>query len=435
MRNYNDSSARDAAARLLSLVNRVTILREKEPSDALKLLAGAAECIINGDCMGAYIKHCALCRALIKSPARRVSGSIFTDYLIHLAVGYEHSFALSSATGMLDEAQLMLFRSDLSALGELSTLDSADISRMTMQRSRELNSRSRYAKDDISVMSTAAWGGTEPKPMPHNKEAMPAEAALQPPAEGEWPAWSYGEKGMRGEYAADEVLEEIYISLTESDNWKSAAQDLFNLFASSGTAAQNECAVQLSCQEKARQTLSEQVIAFMRGTKPSCVLIYGPEAMGKATLARAMADEFPELRLIQACPVNGAEIRSLFAYLGAQPLRFMLLMENADTYSPAWRALLNECTGAAVPQNVMCVATSSSAAGFAGFPVRIGLENMELDAFAKTAEELSAARAPYIDTDAAWIRNAAVDYQLDPHDEFNVSSASLIAARFIAAHE
>ena len=154
MRNYNDSSARDAAARLLSLVNRVTILREKEPSDALKLLAGAAECIINGDCMGAYIKHCALCRALIKSPARRVSGSIFTDYLIHLAVGYEHSFALSSATGMLDEAQLMLFRSDLSALGELSTLDSADISRMTMQRSRELNSRSRYAKDDISVMST-----------------------------------------------------------------------------------------------------------------------------------------------------------------------------------------------------------------------------------------------------------------------------------------
>ena len=59
MRNYNDSSARDAAARLLSLVNRVTILREKEPSDALKLLAGAAECIINGDCMGAYIKHCA----------------------------------------------------------------------------------------------------------------------------------------------------------------------------------------------------------------------------------------------------------------------------------------------------------------------------------------------------------------------------------------
>ena len=228
MRNYNDSSARDAAARLLSLVNRVTILREKEPSDALKLLAGAAECIINGDCMGAYIKHCALCRALIKSPARRVSGSIFADYLIHLAVGYEHSFALSSATGMLDEAQLMLFRSDLSALGELSTLDSADISRMAIQRSRELNSRSRYARDDISVMSTAAWGGTEPKPMPHNKEAMPAEAALQPPAEGEWPAWSYGEKGMRGEYAADEVLEEIYISLTESDNWKSAAQDLFN---------------------------------------------------------------------------------------------------------------------------------------------------------------------------------------------------------------
>ena len=456
MRNYNDGSARDAAARLLSLVNRVTILREKEPDDALKLLAGVAECIINGDCMGAYIKHCALCRALIKSPARRVSGSIFTDYLIHLAVGYEHSFALSSATGMLDEAQLMLFRGDLSALGELSTLDSADISRMAIQRSRELNSRSRYAKDDISVMSTAAWGGTEPKPMPH-KEAMPTEAALQPPAEGEWPAWSYGEKGMRGEYAADEVLEEIYISLTESDNWKSAAQDLFNLFASSGTgvllrsrtlecrtdgqkawleeAAQNECAVQLSCQEKARQTLSEQVIAFMRGAKPSCVLIYGPEAMGKATLARAMADEFPELRLIQACPMNGAEIRSLFAYLGAQPLRFMLLMENADTYSPAWRALLNECTGAAVPQNVMCVATSSSAAGFAGFPVRIGLENMELDAFVKTAEELSAARAPYIDTDAAWIRNAAVDYQLDPHDEFNVASASLIAARFIAAHE
>ena len=36
----------------------------------------------------------------------------------------------------------------------------------------------------------------------------------------------------------------------------------------------------------------------------------------------------------------------------------MLLMENADTYSPAWRALLNECTGAAVPQNVMCVANA-----------------------------------------------------------------------------
>ena len=454
MQNFNDGSARESAAKLLALVNRVTILREDAESDALRLMGGIAERIIRGDCMGAYTAYCALCRALIKSPARRVSGSIFRDYLIYLAVEYESPFALCSATGMLDEAQFMLFRNDLAALGELSALEAADISRMTIQRGRELNTRSRYARDDISVMSNAAWGGTEPKPMPHREAA---ESILQPPAEGEWPAWDYGEKGMRGEYAADEVLEEIYISLIEGENWKAAAQDLFNLFASSGTgvllrsrtlecrtdgenarleeAEQNDCAVQLSCQEAARQALGERVIAFMRGARPACVLIYGPEAMGKAAIVRAMADEFPELRLICARPMNVAEIRSLFAYIKAQPLRFMLLMENADAYSPAWRALLNECTGAAAPENVMCVATSLSASGFAGFPVRIGLDAMELDSFAKAAYELAAARAPYIDTDAAWIRNAAVDYQLDPHDEFNISSARLIAARFIAEHE
>ncbi len=459
MRNFHDCSAKDGAARLLTLAGKLAVLGEKTEPNPLSLLREEAVCILDGDCMGAFMKHAALTRALAASPARRISGGMFADYLIYLAVERDHSFALSAALGMLDEAELMLFRSDLAALGELSLLEAGDLARMAVQRARELSSRGRYARDEISVMSTAAWGGTDPKTVQRRENSMQgaAPAPLQPPAEGDWPDWNYGEKGLRGEYAADEVLEEIYISLTESENWKSVAQDLFNLFASSGTgvllktrlldvranengvylapAAQGECAVQLSFQERAKQALSDSVISFMRGSKPECVLLFGPEAMGKATLAKAMADEFPELRLVTAHPMSANEAEELFALLGAQPLRFMLLMENADSYSPAWRPLLNACTGSIVPKNVLCVATSGSAAGFAGFPIRIELGEIDLDAFAKAAEELAAARAPYIETDSAWIRNAAVDYRLDPHDEFNAASASLIASRFIAERE
>lgn len=453
MRNFHDSSARDGAARLLALTGRLTILNEKDPQSPLKLLASTASAMLAGDCMGAYLQYHALCRALAASPARRVSGDLFLDHLIWLAIEYEHPFALSAAEGRLDEAELMLFQNDLEVLGELAALGSADISRMCIRRSRDMQNRSRYARDDISVMSTAAWGGTEPKPRQFKDAQLPGDimAPPQPPAEGEWLGWNYGDKEPRGEYAADEVLEEMYLRLMEAPSWKSMAEDLFNLFASCGTgkflkyrifdfyapnalqgAALPASAAQLSCQEAARQALTDRVIDFMRGGVPSPVLISGAQAMGKATLALSMAEEFPELRIVRVLQADEGQARALMAQLGRQPLRFMLFMPNAQNIQPA--ALRAFC-GHELPPNVLPVATAAAAAGFEAFPARISIAPLELDTLALAAKELVAAYSPYGAADAAWIRNAAVDHQLDAKDALNLAAAKLIAAQYIAAHE
>ncbi len=454
MRNFHDCSARDGAERLLALTGRLTMLGQGDESSPMALLQDIAECILSGQLMRAYMKHHALCRALAQSPARRVSGSLFTDYLIWLAVENEHPFALSSAQGLLDEAELMLFQNDLDVLGELASLDASDISRMCIQRGRELRNHSRYARDDISVMSTAAWGGTEPKLKRGNDMPLPGDlmAPPQPPAEAEWLTWDYGEREVRGEYAADEVLEEMYLRLMESPSWKSMAKDLFNMFASSGTgiflkgrvllqrdgailecAKQPSCALQLTCQAEARQALSERIIDFMRGNKANPVLLYGADAMGKATLVRSMAEEFPELRLVCATPANGREAVMLLERLERQPLRFMLFMENAD--DEVWKPMLRHSLGAGAPRNVLVAASAASSAGFDDFPEKIGFNRLDLDAFVRTAAEFVLEYMPYAKADEAWLRNAAVDYQLDAQRELNIAAAELIASRYMEAHE
>lgn len=454
MRNFHDCSARDGAQRLLALTGRLTMLRSRDESDPMALLYDIAECILLGQLMGAYMKHHALCRALAQSPARRVSGSLFVDYLIWLAVENEHPFALSSAKGLLDEAELMLFQNDLDVLGELASLDSSDIARMCIQRDRELRNHSRYAKDDISVMSTAAWGGTEPKLKRGNDMPLPGDlmAPPQPPAEAEWLTWDYGEREVRGEYASDEVLEEMYLRLMEAPSWKSMAKDLFNMFASSGTGiflkgrvlvqkegAGLECdkgifdALQLTCQAEARQALSERIIDFMRGGKSTPVLLYGADSMGKATLVRSMAEEFPELRLVYACPASCAEADTLLERLGNQPLRFMLFIENAE--DEAWHHMLMRSLGARAPRNVLVAASAKSSAGSDDFPEKIGFNRLDLDAFVRTAAEFVLEYMPYAKADEAWLRNAAVDYQLDAQRELNIAAAELIASRYVEAHE
>lgn len=456
MRSFRDCLPRDGAAKIISLISHITLLNEEEEPNALSLIKDAAFAIIAGDCMGAYKLYHDCARKLLLSPARRVSGDMFMDHLIWLAVEREHAFAKSSARGELDEALLMSFRSDLAALGELASLDWHDIYRMCAERYRELQAKSRYARDDISVMSSAAWTGTEPRPKPQQKDVpLPGDAAapLPPPSESEWLSWSYGEKEPRGEYAADEVLEEIYIRLMESPDWRGMAEDLFNLFASSGSgiflktrllkcaggtlglAAARHEAVALSVQDNAKQALGERIIAFMRGSRPLPVLIHGPKAIGKTELALSMADEFPELRAVIIEPMAGADVHRLFERLSAQPLRFMLLIENADAYSPLWSPLLCACTGGGLPDNVLPVATGTSASGMEEFVVKIAMDKLELDGFVNTVKELIEAQAPYLQADMGWIRNASVDYQLDAHDELNIPAAKLIAQRYMAEHE
>ena len=107
MRSFHDCLPRDGAAKIISLISHITLLNEEKEPNALSLIKDAAIAIIAGDCMGAYNLYHDCARKLLLSPARRVSGDMFMDHLIWLAVEREHAFAKSSARGELDEALLM----------------------------------------------------------------------------------------------------------------------------------------------------------------------------------------------------------------------------------------------------------------------------------------------------------------------------------------
>lgn len=457
MRDFRDCDAVQGAQRIAVLTSRLTVLRE-ETGGPLDLLREFAFCVLLGDTHAAYRVYHDLARALLLSGARRVSGDLFMDYLLSLVFEREHPFAVMAAAGRLDEPEQHAMKADLAALGELASLSSADLVRMAAEKHRELQLRPRYAKDDISLMSTALWSGATPRPNtpPDVKPAsapangangQPPPVAALPP-EHEWLSWHYGEQSLRGEWAADEALEEVYLRLLKSPDWRAASDDIWNLFAACGCgiflksrlffAEGGELApaesipwvCPVSFYDEQRAKLTESVIAFMRGEAASHALVYGPEGSGKTALVLNLAEDLPELRVVVVNDPAGTDVFRLIETLRRQPLRFLLLLDDADVDRYASKVLLCACSRGGLPQNVLLAATSREPGTFGAFPLTIEMKYPRISDFIDiVCELLEVQDVPY---DRMEVRNACIDLQVDAHEKLTMTAAAAAANKYKA---
>lgn len=448
MLNFRECPGDAGAAHILSLTARLTLAADVSADVPLCALRATAASILAADVPAALENYHRLCRALLLSPARRVSGDLFLDHLLYLVLETPHPFAAFAALGRMEEAQRAAMRSDLHILGRLSTLRCGDLYRMLTDTVRTA-AKAKNRKDNISEMSSALWAGSA-MPKPKKQEDAPLPVFSFPlPAESEWLSWQYGEMGLRDSYVSDEALEEVYIRLLGSDDWRSLSDDIWNFFASYGTApflksrlfhVKQGAVLPLSeqpapycpftSQEQLRGSLISHVIRFMRGETAEPILLAGDAGLGKTAAVFALAEELPELRLVLLPRGASFDPQALLDALAAQPLRFLLLLDDADFSDPRIKALSAARAAGGFPANVLLAATAASPSP--AIAKTLHFPSASIDSFAEMVEELLSGRG--ITPDRAAVRNAAVDHQVDARDRLTVTAALALADRLSSAH-
>lgn len=443
MLNFRECAGDAGAAHILSLTARLTLAADVSADAPLCALRATATAILYADVPAAIENYHRLCRALLLSPARRVSGDLFLDHLLYLVLEIPHPFAVSAARGRMEEAPRAAMRADLRILGSLSSLKSGDLYRMLAETVRAA-ARPRNRKDNISEMSSALWTGSA-MPKPKKQEDLPPPAFSFPlPAESEWLSWQYGEMGLRDSYVSDEALEEVYIRLLGSDDWRSLSDDIWNFFASYGTAPflknrlfhvkqggilplaeQTAPYCPFTSQEHLRGALIDHVIRFMRGETSEPILLAGDTGLGKTATVFNLAEELPELRLLLLPRGARFDPVSLLDTLAAQPLRFLLLLDDADFADPCVKALLDARAEGIFPSGVLLAATAQEPCP--AIAKTLLFTAPRIDDLAEMVEELLSERG--INLDRAAIRNAAVDYQVDARDRLTAAAALFLADR------
>lgn len=446
MRTFRDMSAEEGISYGIGLLCRATLPGQDPAFDALLRMF---EHLLTPQLHAALRAYHDAVAALLAAEDRRVSGDLWKDHLLCLAVHKAHAFAQMAAAGGRDEALFANMREELSILGELSRLRSEDIARFTKERQQALALRPRQGKDAISVMSTAVWSGANTRPLPREEAENTSAAAPPPPllqARFAFTPWAYGCGGLADSYAADEALEEIYLRLLSAQDWGELAEALYGLFETYGCGAfLRRRAFVLSCgrlsplpeaaltpliptslYERERVALMENTIRFMRGDYAENALLYGGSGTGKTAHVLSLLNELPEVRLV-LCSPEDAGIPALLETLAAQPLRFLLLLDDIGPHSSALRALeARLCGGRALPPNVLLYATSREAPGPASlFSLLLPFPYPSLSAFTSLAAELLEAEG--ICTSPQALRDACVDYQVDARERLTFPGARRVA--------
>ncbi len=375
---------------------------------------------------------------MLRSPARRVSGSLLVDQLLYLALQYESPFALSAAAGVRDEALFKAMEEELQLLGQLSQLKTSDFIAMVQDRRKGGKMR-----DDISARSAAVWSGAPvpaaPKAQHHQEEPAQLPLAFAP--------MEYGDLGLSDSFVSDEALEEIYLRLLETDDWASLTEDLWNFFSAYGTGEflrrrafcikNGELSplpeqviaplIPLSLYETQHTRLMENTIRFMRGESCSSLLLTGEGGVGKTAHVASLLHELPEVRLVLCSRGDLDALNNLLPVLAAQPLKFILLLDDVDPDGEELRLFCSRTLGfAALPENVLLYGTSRNG-GPGPFGGALSFPYPDLNRFTVLISELLENDGAYIDRRS--IHNAAVDHQVDVREKLTFRGARAVADR------
>lgn len=449
MRTFQDMPAEEGLPYGLGLLCRCTLPGE---SPVFSALARVFEGLLAYELPAAVRAYHDATGAMLRAGDRRVSGDLWKDHLLCLAVHKNHAFARMAAAGGRDEALFANMREELTVLGELSRLRSEDVARFAKERQQALASRPRQGKDPLSVVSTAVWAGANTRPLP--REEAEAAAPNPPPlahARFAFTPWRYGAPGLADSFAADEALEEIYLRLLAAKDWGEMTEDIYSFFGSYGSGvflARRAFRLEegtlsplpdsvfapltpTSLYEPERIALMENTIRFMRGDPAQNALLWGGAGTGKTAHVLSLLHELPEVRLVLCRPEDRAGILTLLSALAAQPLRFLLLLDDVVPESKALRTLSAAlCGGLAQPQNVLLYATAREAGPgpLPLFPLSLPFPYPDLAAFSRLVGELLEAEGLRADPQA--LRAACVDYQVDARERLAFPGAKMLADRF-----
>lgn len=449
MRTFRDMPAEEGLSYGLALLYRSGRAGD---DPALIQLRALLEGLLAFDLTGAVYAYHQMTAALCKKEDRRVSGDLFKDHLLGLAVHEAHAFARMAAKGQRDEALWLLMQEELSVLGSLSQLTSQDVARYTRERQQALAMRPRQGKDALSVVATAAWGGGSTRPLPREDGEGPIPQPgpfLKAPFA--FTPWQYGEPGLTDAYAADEALEEIYLRLLSAKDWGQLTEDLYNFFASYGcgpflqhrgfrlepdgslTPLPESAFTPLiptSLYEGERVRLMENTIRFLRGEPSENALLYGGAGTGKTAYVLSLLHEFPAARLILADPGEPAALTRLLQTLAGQPHRFLVLLDHMDPAAPSAQTLCSSlCGGRLLPDNVRLYATArQNTPAHPLFPLALFFPYPSLSAFARLVAEILEAEG--IAGDPQAIHQACVDHQVDVRERLCFTGAKMLAEQF-----
>ncbi len=433
MRQFHDCSWLEAAEAILAMTSRLTVMKAAAEDKPMKELARCMESLLLGDIRSASNAAFDMTAALLTSGARRVSGDLMRDYLLHRLLIEPNPFSRMAAANVLDEALYNAMRVDMGILYELMGLDSADLYRYITERYNQLRVKTRPGLDDTTRLASAAWGGAVLRPKQDDGAGQSILPAMLPDSA---PVWHYGDEEMRDTYAADEALEEMYHRLLEGGlDWSSMTEDVWNFFASYGTGdflkyrqfmLRGERLIPLKdirlspvqpLMEAEYRACLEHCIEFMRGNLADPMLITGSAGMGKTTMLFSLADELPEMRFIYVPECRSiTQLAPLFEELSHQPLKFMVALDDTQVRDFAVRA---------VPVNVLIAATASESEGCGMFTKCIRLKKPQLDGFANMVQRLLDAAGAALPREV--VRSACVDCQVDTKGELTVATAVSVA--------
>ena len=412
------------AAAAQNALSQLTVLRPlltQAPFCALQALLGA---IAREDGQGCTEAYHALTGALLDSDARRVTGDIWRDYLMHSLLLTPNRFSRLAAQGVRDEALCVAMRYDLWHLGTLCALSSAVIKDWLAKPAQRPDPHT--PQDNISRLSSAAWtgsvpvgGGAAPAPAPMKAPSLPAQ---------NWLGWRYGmPESLPDHYLADEALEEIYHRLQTVSDWGTLLDDIWNFHAGYGTGAflrhrlfavtaaglsplrdedlpEEEKVVLYRTQQ---ETLLRTVIRFMRQEPAQDLLLCGGDGTGRTTQVLCVARELPEVRLILLDMTQLDRAMELLPTLAAQPLRFLLFVDDADLTHPAWRRFTAAVRTAKLQGGTFLLLAAAKEGRDSMLPLRVQFAEPDMKTFIRLVDDL--AKEAGLSPAFSDIENACID--------------------------
>lgn len=447
MEHIANLSCQEGIEALENSLSSLTLHRSLLREAPITALCDMLQALRQADFRRAASHYHKMTAALITCGARRVSGSLWQDFLLNAMLIAPTPFSAMAAAGENDEAIYAAMREDLSSLQMLFELDTETVQRLFEERIRTARIKPRANRDSIARMSSAAWSGSQPR------RSVPEEAGEDDgliPASGfsdNFSQWRYGAFSLRDSFVADEALEEMYMRLLQQDAWRALTDDLWNFFASYGCGMflrhrlfsfngdKIEPLPELVPQDDAFERLYpdahgkliENTIAFMRGEKRENLLLFGGPGCGKTSAMLQLLQELPEVRIVIVTQNSEKILKNLLTPLSRQPLKFILLFDGVSPTSSEMRALHRMLLAMrAVPENIILYATAE-VDGDALFPCRIHLPYPEI-------AELTTLLAGLLEdagetADMNLIKNACVDYRVETKAPLSLAAAQVILNR------
>lgn len=418
-----------AADRLISAINSLTVVRKPLTMQPTyfdlwyQTLFQFADLLKDAQPVWARPQADEITRILLCCGARRVTGDIMLDFILHTVLITENAFSKAAASGRRDEALMLAMRRDLNALKVIYELDEGTMYKLIAEAAA-----ANPSPDSASKFAQAAWSGGGGSSV--GREPSQAQRSRLAPPES---CWYYGEFELRDAYCADNELEGMYQRFLDEENWGELTEELWHFFNRNGCGdflkyrhfyfegelkplpelRAGNCVL---FAEAELDALRSNATAFLAGDSAKPMLLCGRQGSGKTTLMLELMDELPSLHTVFVPNyVKSSEIIALLEKLRNQPVKFMLLMDDLNPHA------LNGICEPMLPMNVLVSATSAVPTMQSFFEITLELREMDEDEFVRTVMLLIEDEGAYIPKET--VRGACTELRAQSRCELNIASA------------